>query len=240
MTISAICNHTHTLLLLWLSLLLWLLLLLSLSLLTLLSLSLLTLSLLTLLSLLSLLSLSLLSLSLLTLLSLLSLSLLTLLLSLLSLLTLLLSLLSLLPLSLLSLSLLTLSLLTLLFLLSLSLLSLLLLIYRDENPFFLLFNVLFTRCFNLIWTACVIDSVTSQTNASIIQYVAICKIGIWEKWSIITLQWFQNNFNPLVHYSLGNWASLVFHWNRGPSGWDFFCLPWTPMMDSIFLTYHKM
>ena len=45
--------------------------------------------------------------------------------------------------------------------------------------------------------------------------------GIWEKESIIGVQWFQKNPNPRVHRSVGNSASLVSHWNGGPSGWDF-------------------
>ena len=45
--------------------------------------------------------------------------------------------------------------------------------------------------------------------------------GIWEKESIIGVQWFQKNPNPRVHRSVGNSASLVSHCNRGPSGWDF-------------------
>ena len=45
--------------------------------------------------------------------------------------------------------------------------------------------------------------------------------GIWEKESIIGVQWFQKNPKPWVHRSVGNSASLVSHWNGGPSGWDF-------------------
>ena len=44
--------------------------------------------------------------------------------------------------------------------------------------------------------------------------------GIWEKESIIGVQWFPQNPNPLVHRSVGNSASHVSHWNGGPSGWD--------------------
>ena len=39
------------------------------------------------------------------------------------------------------------------------------------------------------------------------------------------VQWFQKASFELTH------------WNCGPSGWDFFCPRWTPMMDSIYLTY---
>ena len=42
-----------------------------------------------------------------------------------------------------------------------------------------------------------------------------------KKESIIGVQWFQKNHNPWVHRSEGNSASLVFHLNGGPSGWDF-------------------
>ena len=37
------------------------------------------------------------------------------------------------------------------------------------------------------------------------------RIGIWEKESIIGVQWFEKNPNPQVHRSVGNPASLVSH-----------------------------
>ena len=53
-------------------------------------------------------------------------------------------------------------------------------------------------------------------------YIILCdtvRSGIWEKESIIGVQWFQKNPNPRVHRSGGISASLS-HWNGGLSGWE--------------------
>ena len=97
-----------------------------------------------------------------------------------------------------------------------------------------LFNALFIHSFKLICIAHVIDCKHrpqwrhQQIYHSTVPYGR----GIWEKESIIGVQWFQK---PRVHRSVGNSASLVSHWKGGPSGWDF-CPHWTPMMDTIYPT----
>ena len=107
----------------------------------------------------------------------------------------------------------------------------------DEVSICSLFNALFIRCFKLICTARVIDCKhrPQWRHQQILHSTVPYGRGIWEKESIIGVQWFQKNPNPRVQRSVGNTASLVSHWNDGPSGWDFFCPHWTPMMDSIYL-----
>ena len=51
--------------------------------------------------------------------------------------------------------------------------------------------------------------------------VAKCRIRIWEKESVIGVQWFEKNPNPWVHRSVGNSKSLVYHWKGWPTGWNF-------------------
>ena len=66
--------------------------------------------------------------------------------------------------------------------------------------------------------------------------------GIWEKESIIGVHWFPKNPSPLVHRSVGNSASLVSHWNGGPSGWDF-SVPTEHQWWILFIShtpYHPM
>ena len=55
------------------------------------------------------------------------------------------------------------------------------------------------------------------------KYYTVLYRASWymRKKSIIGVQWFQKNPNPQVNRSVGNSASLVSHWNGGPSGWDF-------------------
>ena len=96
------------------------------------------------------------------------------------------------------------------------------------NPFWWnticsLLNALFIRCFKLIYTARVIDCKhrSQWRHQQILHSTVPYGRGIWEKESIIGVQWFQKNLNPRVHRSVGNSASLVSHWNGGPSGWDF-------------------
>ena len=86
-----------------------------------------------------------------------------------------------------------------------------------------LFNALFSLCFKLICTARVIDCKhrSQWRHQQILHSTAPYGRGIWEKESIIGVQWFQKNPNPRVPRSVGNSASLVSHWNGGPSGWDF-------------------
>ena len=153
-----------------------------------------------------------------------------------------------------------------------------------NNHLFIVY-ALFICCFKLICTACVIDCKHRPQwhHQQILHSTVPYGRGIWEKESIIGVQWFQKNPNPLVHRSVGNSACLVSYWNGGPSGWDFsvptehqwwilfishtryqpmgmikidsffgmprfllewwalglgfFCPHWTPMMDSIYLTY---
>ena len=64
-------------------------------------------------------------------------------------------------------------------------------------------------------------SLTVYINPSDVTSTVPYGRGIWEKESIIGVQWFQKNPNPRVHRSVGNSTSLVSHWNGGPSGWDF-------------------
>ena len=64
--------------------------------------------------------------------------------------------------------------------------------------------------------------------------------GIWEKESIIGVQWFQKNPNSRVRRSVGNSASLVSHLNGWPSGWDFSVSTehqWWILFISFYLTY---
>ena len=85
------------------------------------------------------------------------------------------------------------------------------------------FNALFIRCFKLICIARVIDCLhrPQWRHQQILHSTVPYGRGIWEKESIIGVQWFQKYPNPRVHRSVGNSASLVSHWNGGPSGWDF-------------------
>ena len=103
------------------------------------------------------------------------------------------------------------------------LISLFLLVHFDEITMCSLFNALFIRCFKLIYTARVIDCLhrPQWRHQQILHSTVPYGRGIWEKESIIGVQWFQKNPNPRVHFSVGNSASLVSHWNSGPSGWDF-------------------
>ena len=93
----------------------------------------------------------------------------------------------------------------------------------DEITIWLLLNVLFISCFKLICTARIIDCLhrPQWRHQQILHSTVPYGRGIWEKESIIGVQWFQKNPNPRVHRSVGNSASLVSHWNGGPSGWDF-------------------
>ena len=79
------------------------------------------------------------------------------------------------------------------------------------------------RCFKLICTARVIDCKhrSQWRHQQILHSTVPYGRGIWEKEPIIGVQWFQKNPNPRVHRSVRNSASLVSHWNGGPSGWDF-------------------
>ena len=61
---------------------------------------------------------------------------------------------------------------------------------------------------------------------------------MWEKESIIDVQCPQQNPNPPVHRSSGKLGKPRFleRWTR----WlEFSCLHWTPMMDSIYLSYNQ-
>ena len=95
------------------------------------------------------------------------------------------------------------------------------------NPFWWticsLFNALFIGYFKLNCTARVIvcKHRSQWRHQQILHSTVPYGRGIWEKESIIGVQWFQKNPNPRVHRSVGNSASLVSHWNGGPSGWDF-------------------
>ena len=54
--------------------------------------------------------------------------------------------------------------------------------------------------------------------------------SMWEKESIIHVQYQQENPNLRVNRSSGNSASFISHWNGGPSGWDF------PDYDGFYLS----
>ena len=101
--------------------------------------------------------------------------------------------------------------------------KLVLVIHFDEITICSLFNALFIRCFKLIYTARVIDCKhrSQWRHQQILHSTVPYGRGIWEKESIIGVQWFQKNPNPRVHRSVGNSASLVSHWNGVPSAWDF-------------------
>ena len=101
--------------------------------------------------------------------------------------------------------------------------ELVLVILFDEITICSLFDALFIRCFKLIYTAHVIDCKhrSQWRHQQMLHSTVPYGRGIWEKESIIGVQWFQKNPNPRAHRSVGNSVSLVSHWNGGPSGWDF-------------------
>ena len=106
------------------------------------------------------------------------------------------------------------------------------------NPFWwnshlFIVNLLFIRSFKLICTARVNLELSDVTKwyYSTVPYGR----GIWEKESIIGVQWFsgsRKNPNTRVHSSVENSASLV-PLKRLTLRLGFFCPHWTPMMDSI-------
>ena len=66
-----------------------------------------------------------------------------------------------------------------------------------------------------------LSDVTNKYYTVPYRTVAKCRIGIWEKESIIGVQRNQKNPEPWIHHSVRNLASLVSHWNNWPLGWDY-------------------